>query len=209
MQQAQFHDAIASLDKASNLLPVKDARNEQARRQCQRYVSLDARLPAILSGTEKPANAAEQIDLAELCGLKKDYAAAARFYRDAFTAEPKLAEAVPASTRYNAACAAALAGCGQGKDADKLDDKQRAHWRLQALDWLRQDLTWWSKALDNGNAQTNAQVRQLMRHWQADGDLAGVRAKDGLAQLPDEERTQWASLWSDVDALLRRAGESE
>jgi hypothetical protein len=39
--------------------------------------------------------------------------------------------------RYNAACCAALAAGGQGKDADKLDDKERARLREQACDWLR------------------------------------------------------------------------
>jgi serine/threonine-protein kinase len=149
------------------------------------------------------------MDLAQLCSIQKHYAAAARFYRNAFTAEPKLAEFVPAGARYHAACAAALAGCGQGKDTDKLDDKEGAHWRRQALDWLRQDLTWWDKALESGDAQTKAQVRQRMRHWQTDGDLASVRAPDALARLPDEERQQWEKLWSDVDGLLRRAGEPE
>src|SRR5690349_1541100 len=55
-----------------------------------------------------------------------------------------------------------------------------------------------AKALDKGNAQTNAQVRRWMRHWQADGSLAGVRARDALARLPDEERERWERLWSDV-----------
>src|SRR5262249_4450291 len=96
---------------------------------------------------------------------------------------------------------------GQGKDANKLHDQERALWRRQALEWLRQDLTWWDKALKSGNAASNARVRQKLRHWQVDGDLAGVRARDGLAPLPDEERKQWEKLWSDVDALLRRAGE--
>jgi hypothetical protein len=48
-----------------------------------------------------------------------------------------------------------------------------------------------------------------MRHWQTDGDLAGVRARDALARLPEEERKQWEKLWSDVDALLRRVIEPE
>ena len=75
--------------------------------------------------------------------------------------------------------------------------------------WLRQDLTWWTKALDEGNAQINAQVRQRLQHWQTDSDLAGVRARDALAQLPEEERKQWESLWSKVDAMLRRVSEPE
>jgi hypothetical protein len=48
-----------------------------------------------------------------------------------------------------------------------------------------------------------------MRHCQTDGDLAGVHARDALARLPDKEHMQWERHWSDVDALLRRAGEPE
>jgi hypothetical protein len=51
---------------------------------------------------------------------------------------------------------------------------------------------------------TNAQVQMRLREWQADASLGGVRGKDALARLPDEERKQWESLWSDVEALLRR-----
>jgi tetratricopeptide (TPR) repeat protein len=207
MQQAQFDEAAAALKQAGELSPGKVFLHVQAwqlQQQCQRYRILDARLPAILQGTEKPVNADEQIALAQLCRIKQAYAAAARFSRDAFTAEPKRAEVVLAGTRYHAACAAALAGCGQGKDADTVDDQERALWRQQALRWLRHDLTWWGKALDQGNARTNALGRQWLRHWQTDDDLAGVRASDALARLPEEERQPWQRLWSDVEALLRR-----
>src|SRR5262249_48736087 len=112
-------------------------------------------------------------------------------------------------TRYDAACAAARAGCGQGKDVDQLDDQERTRWRRQALAWLRHDLSWWGQKLDHGNAQTTAQARQWMRRWQTDFHLAGVRARDALARLPDEERQQWERLWSDVDALLRRVSQPE
>jgi serine/threonine-protein kinase len=208
IQQAQFNEALAALKKGSDLLPAGDSRHEQVRQLaqfCQRQALLDARLPAVLEGTEKPANPAEQIEFARLCALKQLYAAAARFSRDAFAADPKRAEAVPSGARYNAARAAALAGCGQGKDPDKLDDQERARWRQQALDWLRADLTWWGMALDNGTAAATAQVQQQMRHWQADADLAGVRDPDALAQLPEAERQQWQQLWADVTALLKRA----
>jgi hypothetical protein len=67
------------------------------------------------------------------------HGASARLYSDAFAVEAKPAQSVPEGTRYYAARAAALAGCGQGKDGDKLDDKERALWRWQALQWLRQD----------------------------------------------------------------------
>jgi serine/threonine-protein kinase len=210
MQQAQFQAATKLLKRASDLLPVGSRNRDEARRrlqQCQRFVILDARLPAVLRGTEKPANAGEQLEFARLCLFKKCYTATARFFREAFTSEPKLPENVPAGARYIAACAAVLAGCGQGKDADSLDDEQRSLWRRQALQWLRQDLTWWGKALDNSNAQVRDNLRQRMQQWLGEGDLAGIRAPDALARLPVEEREQWGKLWSEVDALLRRASE--
>jgi tetratricopeptide (TPR) repeat protein len=208
LSQAEFHEAAASLKRAVDLLPPRSPNGGQARtflERCKRYAALSPRLPAILQGTEKAASAAEQFDLAGLCSFEKNHLAAARFYRAAFSAEPKLAENVPEDTRYNAACAAALAGCGQGKGAEKLDERERSLWRKQALDWLRQDLAWWGKALDRGDGRTSAQVQQRMQRWQTDRDFEGVRARDALARLPDEERKQWERLWSDVDALLGRA----
>jgi hypothetical protein len=49
----------------------------------------------------------------------------------------------------------------------------------------------------------------MLTRWQVDSDQAGVRTRDGLARLPDEERKQWQPLWSDVNALLRYVSESE
>jgi serine/threonine-protein kinase len=165
-------------------------------------------LPAFRRGGYHPQDNDERLALLAgqlaSCQFQGLQGAAARLYSDAFAAEPKLAEDVPAGTRYHAACAAVQAGCGQGEDADRLHDEERALLRRQALDWLRQDLTWWGKRLDDGNAQTNAQIRQRLQLWQGDTDLAGVRANDALARLPDEEREWWERLWSDVGALLRR-----
>jgi tetratricopeptide (TPR) repeat protein len=209
MRQSRFNEAARSLKKASELIPTTHPGRgwaRQARQLCQRYAALAPRLPAILQGTEKPKSAAEQIEFARLCQFKKLHATAARLFRDAFTAEPKLADDVRGSARYDAACAAALAGCGKGgQGADKLNDKERAHWRRQALQWLRQDLTWWGKTLeDGGHAQTRADVRQKMQHWQADSDLAGLRNPGALEALSADERKECLALWREVADLLGR-----
>jgi tetratricopeptide (TPR) repeat protein len=201
MRQARFDEAAAVMKQVADALPAQDARRVQAlqlQQVCRRWLMLDTRLPAILRGKDQPANASERLDFAHLCFWKKHYVAAACFYRDVFAAEPKLAENAPSDIRYLAACAAARAGCGQGKDADELDDEGRARWRGQALQWLRQDLAWW------GKRPTHAQLHQRLRQWQADASLGGVRGQDALARLPVEERKRWERLWSDVDALLRR-----
>src|SRR5205814_89708 len=71
----------------------------------------------------------------------------ARFYAEAFAAQPALADDLKVGHRYNAACYAALAAAGMGEDTARLDDKEKSRLRKQALDWLRADLTLWSKQL--------------------------------------------------------------
>jgi tetratricopeptide (TPR) repeat protein/serine/threonine protein kinase len=166
---------------------------------------LDARLPRVLAGKEKPADAADDLLLARFCQeYKKRFAAAARFYAAAFGAQPGLADQAP--HRYNAACAAALAGSGQGTDADKLNVKDRAGLRRQALSWLRADLTAWGRLLENEPDQASAaRITKFLRSWLADSDLAAVRGPKALAQLPEAERQQWRQLWKDVGDQLKNA----
>jgi hypothetical protein len=136
---------------------------------------------------------------------KKLYAAATRFYAGAFDLDAKLADDMERQHRYNAACAAALAGCGQGNDADKLHDKDLVRLRKQALGWLRADLAYWRKQVDSAKHDERARAQQTLKHWQADADLAGVRGKESLAKLPEAERQEWENLLAEVEALRQRA----
>jgi serine/threonine protein kinase len=174
---------------------------------CERLVELDSKLPAIQSGQKQPADNAERLALAGLCQIpcKKQYLVAMRFYTTAFAEEPKLAENLDAEHRYNAACAAALAGCGQGADADKLDTKERARLRHQALDWLRSDLKAYRQVMEKSAGKAGPMIAQRMQHWLQDGDFAGVRGDNALAKLPEEERPAWRKLWADVAEMLAKA----
>jgi hypothetical protein len=98
-----------------------------------------------------------------------------------------------------------LAGCGRGKDADKLDDKERAHLRRQALDWQRADLEAWRRLLDKNPEKVRPILVERMRHWLADADFAGVRGPAALARLPEAERLAWQELWRGVADTLVRA----
>jgi serine/threonine protein kinase/Flp pilus assembly protein TadD len=174
-------------------------------REAEQLAALDAKLQKVLQGEAKPAGAAECLQLAKLCqNYKKRYAAAVRLYAEAFAAEPKLADNLRTQDRYHAACAAALAGCGQGEDAAKLDEKERARLRQQALDWLRADLTTWGRLLKKEPDQARAAAQQTLRHWQRNADFAGVRG-DALAKLPEAEREPWQQLWADVEETLSQA----
>jgi tetratricopeptide (TPR) repeat protein len=203
----KFREALAELRRGHELgskNPSWRLPSAQWVRRCERLVELDEKLPAMREGTTTPASPAEQTELAWLCAFKRLDRAAARFYEEAFAAEPKLADDLGAGHRYDAACAAALAGGGRARDGDKLDEKEKARLRGQALDWLRADLAAWARELAKNTPATRAAVQEKMRHWQADTDLAGVRGPEALARLPEAERQAWQTLWNDVAVLLNR-----
>jgi serine/threonine-protein kinase len=208
MLQTKFPDAAAALEKATDLLPEGSPLHQQARQrlqQCQRLATLDARLPTILKGAEKLADADEQIEFARLCVHKKLHAAAARFFDEAFAMKPELAAEPSTGHRYDAACAAALVGCGRAGDGAELSDAERAHWRGQARQWLRADLDAWAKKLESGLAADRAKVRQTLTWWRQDSDLAVLRDPGDLNKLPTDDRKEFAALWADVSAVIARA----
>jgi serine/threonine-protein kinase len=208
LRQGRFAEAQASTRRFLDLLPEGHSLRKQAYGQleeCRRWLALEKQLPAILEGKAKPADARQHLAFAHLCALKKRHVAAARLYAGAFTAEPKWADDLRSSHRYNAACAAALACAGKGEEGANLDDKERVHLRRQALTWLRADLAAWCKVVDTGRSQALPVVQQALHHWQKDPDLAGLRDPEALARLPEAERQACRQLWADVSVLLKRA----
>ncbi len=171
----------------------------------ERLVELDRKLPAILAARAKPADAAESLGLAQLCYDRKLNIVSARFWTEAFQAEPKLADDTQAHNRYNAACVAVLASSGQGKDDPPLDEPGKARWRKQAIDWLKADLAAWSTVLEKGPPAARQSISETLKHWKADSDLAGLREAAGLDKLPDAEQKACLALWADVEALLKNA----
>src|SRR5688500_4627795 len=125
-----------------------------------------------------------------------------RFYADAFTADPKLAEAVMTGARYRADRAAALAGSGRGEDAKDLSESERKRWRDEARRWLRADLARW------GEPQTDAgacdRVKHWLASWPAEQDLAGLREPAELAKLSASERRDCLALWDEVSRVINR-----
>jgi tetratricopeptide (TPR) repeat protein len=207
LQQGQFVQAAEAFRRGHSLAsgnPRSAAPFARLLRQAEQFVQLDARLPAVLRGEAQPKDATERLAFGQLCVYRRYYVAAAGFYDKAFTTEPKILGEGPSPDRYDAACAAALAGGGQGEDAKALAEPERARLRRQALDWLRADLAAWRQALDKQPDKVGPQVTKTMQHWQHDKDFAGVRG-DSLTRLPEAERPDWRTLWEEVEALGKRA----
>jgi serine/threonine protein kinase/tetratricopeptide (TPR) repeat protein len=207
--KGQLDEAIAAYREALRL--KKDSAGARNLARALKLVQVRDRLQAVLQGKDQPRDANEYLAFAEFCQRPfcQQYAAAVHFYAGAFAAAPNLVDDLHARDRYYAACAAALAGCGQGKDADKLDEPERARLRRQAVTWLQADLAAWRTCLEKDPNKAGPAVRQTMQHWQGDADFAGVRGPEALARLPEAERPVWQKLWEEVAALQKRAAGSK
>jgi tetratricopeptide (TPR) repeat protein len=204
----QFQPALEALRRGDALgrrQPGWRYSSELWVKQAERRVALDGQLPAFLRGDRRPRDAAERLELADLCAKKRLPAAAARFSADAFADQPRLAEALAASHRYHAACFAALAGSGQGEDDPRPDARERARLRGQAQAWLAADLALWARQADSKDAKVRERAQQVLRHWQQNADLSGLRHPWALWRLPADERKQWQQFWVDVDTLRQKA----
>ncbi|HBI45084.1 MAG TPA: hypothetical protein DDY78_19830 [Planctomycetales bacterium] len=209
--QGRYAEAQNATQRCLELLPPGDARRQPATRQLQQFkqfLALNQKLAAILEDKEQPAEA-ERLALAGLCQqpFKKLNAASARFYGEAFAEKPQLAHDLSTGNRYNAACAAGLAGCGQGKDAGSLDEKERTRLRAQSLKWLQADLGAWRRLLEKEPDSNRPAIAQQLQHWLEDSDLAGVRGEKALLALPEAERPDWQKLWQEVEALRKQAAQ--
>jgi hypothetical protein len=207
ISQGRLTEALAAIRRRAELYPEghRDrAAAEAHRAYCESLIALDGRLAAVLRGTDRPVDDRECLRFSTLCQVKKRYAAAVRFATEAFTHAPMLAENLRAHARYDAACAAAQAGCGLGDDAATLSDAERGRWRKQAREWLQADLNAWSKFLD-GNPSNRLRTGKAMAHWQVDPDLARLRERIAIGVLAEGERNECVALWAEVAAVLARA----
>jgi tetratricopeptide (TPR) repeat protein/tRNA A-37 threonylcarbamoyl transferase component Bud32 len=210
--QGQFRQAVEELRRGHELgsrNPGWGSPSAAWLRNAENLADLDAQLPALLKRQVQPKDAHERLVLAQLCQLhKKLFVASARWYSEAFAEQPQLAEDLDIQARYNAACAAAHAGCGQGADAEKLDAKGRARLRQQALDWLRADLKAYRQVMEKSAGKAGPAIAQRMEHWLTDEDFASVRGSDALAKLPEAEHKDWHKLWQEVESLRQRAAQT-
>ena len=140
-----------------------------------------------------------------VCQFTDRPVASARLHAEGFAADPRLADDLRVGHRYNAARAAALAGCGRGVDAAGLGEPERRRWREQARHWLRADLAAWGKMLDDPVTARDP-VRTTLSRWRGEPDLAGLREPAELEKLSADERQDCLALWDEVGVVLRRTG---
>jgi len=199
----RYDQAKADFQEAISLRPNSAAPHSQLAwvlwRE-NRYADAEAACREALRLDPENANAYFTLGLIFHYGQGKTVETA-RFFAEVFAAHPTVATDLATYNRSNAACCAALAGCGRGSDAAQLDDRERTRLRGQALEWLNADLADFGRLLQTGPAHVRSRVHERLRHWQQDPDFDGVR-DDALAALPEAERQAWQRFWGDVEGTL-------
>jgi Flp pilus assembly protein TadD len=175
--------------------------------EVEQMIALAPKLEALVQVRAQPADAAERFTLARMCADREWYAAAARFWADAFTTDPERASDLQAELHYCAARAAALAAAGKTKDTPPSDEAARAKLRQQARDWLLADLAAYAKCLDGKDRQAPGLVLNRVAPWKYDPQLASLRDPDAVAKLPAEEQEACRRLWTEVEAVLQKTQE--
>jgi serine/threonine protein kinase/tetratricopeptide (TPR) repeat protein len=232
LEQGEFAEAHVATRRALQLLPPGHPMRIQLQLQlqlCQHALQQEQRSGALVHGEVQPTGPTEQLQLAQFCQSYQHYPAAAHLYAAALAAQPALAEDLNRGHRYNAACAAALAAAGQGKDAHKLTAADKENLRRQALTWLQADLGRLTKvvAAYPGRATSDRKpgsplenlvgpvppagptdllrLGDWLRHWQTDPDLVSLRDQKALAKLLPDEQKDWQTFWAEVSQLDKQA----
>lgn len=172
--------------------------------RCRYFQNLDRKLTNLSKGSSQHPQPAELLELGWLCGLPRHslYAQAARFYAEAFKANPALKGESGNRFCYMAAKAAVQAAAGEGKDLGELSDAQRIDLRHQALDWLKEDLVIWTTLSKSETIEDRLRVARALRMEKRSPALASVRDAEALAKLPAGEREAWQQFWNSLDAAF-------
>ena len=173
--------------------------------EIRRMMALDARLPALLRGEDRPADAGESAAFARLCASRRLYAASARLWSEALGARSEEGGDHRSDDRQQAVRAAAMAGGGSGKDTPSPDEGGRKRWRAQALAWLEAERMALSRIVEKGTTRERAVIPGLVGRWRVDPALASIRDAAVLDTLPEAERRALREFWSKVEILQDQA----
>jgi len=226
LARGELKAALAALREAIGLQKEQpDSEIQSHLRLAERLAALEGRPDAIVRGQNVPSSAEGRLDVAELCRVTRRFAAASRFYREAFQTRPALADALTSQHRLHAAIAAAQAGTSSNlpKDDIRLDDAERARCRGQSREWLRAEKNACAGILSptapaaagpipipdvTSDPPKPAIARKTLDIMTRHRDLACVRDDKELAKLPEAERKEWKALWLEVAELLKKAEKS-
>ena len=90
-----------------------------------------------------------------------------------------------------------------GADASELSPQRHNELRMQAIDWLREELSAWQRRVAKDEAVRPDAIKRLRHAQQSDPDLAGIRDPKSLEKLSARERAACVALWEEYQRVLQ------
>ncbi len=182
--RATLAAAVISADWSSARADRRDAWiSHLLRREAEATVLPN--LPAFLAGRYRPVDADERLSLLGICQEAGRHADFTSLYAAAVADNPAVRGKVQPAVRRWAAGAAALSG-------------DRSH----ARKWLRSELDRRMGHLTGLTPSARESLRDTLRTWFTEPDLAPIRDADALAPMTPAEREQCELLWAAVRAAI-------
>ena len=171
-------------------------------RECEELASVEAKLPAILSGVVNLTGASEWYAAASICNRHKDrFTDAARLFAEAFAKESPI-DRVQVGRRLEAAKAAIRAGTGRG--VEPAAEGERSRYRALSLRWLKDEVRLYQLGLTafslvpNDGLVSARDVDLRLDSWLNDPDFAPVRDHQPISLLTKQEQGEWQEFWKEV-----------
>jgi len=203
-----FDEAQTEARRYLERCPTGDARRGAAQdqlRHCDVVAALEVELPAIRDGARLPLDGAECLAFADFFRGSGDQLTAAHYFADAFARSTGTPRDGGRWRTFDAARCAAMAGLAAENSPDLRGDEERKRLRTRTLAWLREEKAALEAMLTAAAPGAHMTVLHRLVDWQADPALAGLRDIAGIERLCEDERAQWRTFWSEVDALSTRA----
>jgi len=170
--------------------------------EAERLVVAQHRLDAVVQGARIPEEPEALVQLASMAQRKGLNGTSARLYASAIEKSNQSAKQILSLDRYQAACAAVQAGCGDGDEAVAMADGERARWRATGLAWLEGELIALLERNRDGRLG-DLELHSTLERWQADPALAGIRDQTEIEGLAEPERESMVIFWARVEGLLQ------
>ena len=157
--------------------------------RAEHLIALEPRLPAVVKGCDRPADAEAFADFARhrllpapVRGGGPPVGRGVRRLADA-GGRPGHGEPLPGRTGRGA-------GRCRGRPSRRTPPTPApgARWREQAVAWLEADLAASAAVLESGTSRQRAAVSKRLGRWQVDPALAGLRDEQAMAGIPEPER---------------------
>ena len=172
--------------------------------QAERLLSLDRKLEPVLAGREKPANAVERLQFAEICQCRGLVVRAVAFVEEAFREDPKLAGRARRLVAHSRPGPRRASGTPAGSTRRPAGVTWEGG-RLAPVE-VKEMQEYLNSISEEQRSRTG--IPEMLDQWWGDTDFKILSDDRALGKFSEDDRNEVTTLRNEVDAVRRAAAPS-